>query len=164
MVMKIQSSLLKFIRAVLAVTLFFGLCWHAISAQTTETNGQLGLATIKFVRTPDGPALSIERFKVLDTTKKIPVASVHDAVYAILLTDMAGVALDTLFIRDPLNPVYEHPDDNGGIGLTQVPVDEDEILVRFSYTPEMKLLQIARVSENRKYEPLHTLTLPIAEK
>lgn len=71
--------------------------------------------------------------------------------------------IDTLVIEHPLKTRYEYPNGDGTIGSTTVELIENEVLLRFTYSLQMKYLLVSKVGENSKLKTLTTLILPNAK-
>lgn len=67
--------------------------------------------------------------------------------------------LDSILIKNPLHVRTEFPDENGVIGATVLHYTEQELLLRFNYTAEMKHLLFSRFDSDA--ETIEIATLPL---
>ena len=67
--------------------------------------------------------------------------------------------LDTLIIVQPLHQRYEYPNDDGTIGSSIIELEQNEVMLRFSYTTKMKYLLIKKAKKNGKFKTLNTLSI-----
>jgi len=141
------------------------LCATGLFGQTSldvEEAPHLAIASLKFVRTSDGPKVELIDFVVVQTKKQFPIENLreNEVAYALVVTDARAMPLDTMILADPLNPAFEYPTDQGTLETVRIPQDVNHILVRFPYQKGMHHLQIAQIGAQQELHLIDTLTLP----
>lgn len=139
-----------------------------IDAQASEPDiaGQLALVSLRFELTDGDPIVEIEEFIVVETSKRVNevLTLAREAGYALILADTRSLPMDTIYIADPLNPVYEYSEDEETIQSVSLPQHEGHVLIRFPYVEEMSQIRIAKCTENQQLSIIHSIAFPEAKE
>ncbi len=123
---------------------------------------KVALVSIKIIKSQSDYSVLITDSRLIDASLKNvdpkPDGWMENDFFCLVL-DKKRKIRDSLIINQPLCPRYEFPQENGEIGSQVVELNENEVLLRFSYQKEYKWLRIGIVEKNRHFRTLNTLEL-----
>lgn len=126
---------------------------------------QLAVISLKITRVENKYSVAITKAALFITSKNVSDTKKKwmENDFVCLIVNDQKQALDTLIIRQPMSIRYEFPTDDETIGTKTVELSENEILLRFPYTAEMKYLSISACETNGNLVLIDTLELPKPE-
>lgn len=126
---------------------------------------KLAIISLNFVNIDGNYSVSITNSIIINTSKMVsnPKPSKwNENDFVCFILDENRNTLDTLIIIQPLHPRYEYPNDDGRtINSVTIELEDNEVMLRFSYTTKMKYLQIEKVEKNGKHKAIETLLISI---
>lgn len=126
---------------------------------------QLAVISLKITKTKDRYSVSLTNAGLFNTSKNIPELKKTwtENDFVCFIIDEQKQILDTLVIQQPMKIRYEFPQEDETIGTKIIDLPENEVLLRFPYTTEMKRLNITKCSEGGNLILIDTLELPKPE-
>ena len=141
----------------------FLLIWHqGRSVYAQDTEHRVAIASLRFTGTSEGVDVSLEHFVTILTAKPVLNDShaTHPGDYLCGVVDEKGRMAESINLGNPLLQRYEFPTDDHSIGTAEIPLQAQSVIVRFPYSPTLRTLQIARVTDDGETVLKQTLTLP----
>lgn len=123
---------------------------------------RLALVSLNITKTDNGYLVSLPNSRIVNASIKsedLRPDKWNDNDFICFVLDKDKSILDTLIIVQPLHPRYEYPNDDGTIGSKVIELNQNEVLLRFSYNVKMKFLRIVKVEKNNKLIILNTIEL-----
>lgn len=130
-------------------------------AEMESEQPQIAVISLKITKTENQYSVAFTNATILNTIKNVSESSkkLNENDFVCFILDERKQILDTLIIQQPLKVRYEFPKDDETIGSTTVDLLENEVLLRFTYTMQMKYLRVAKVGESRKLIIIDTVEL-----
>lgn len=123
---------------------------------------RLAVISLKITKIKDQYSVSFTNAGLFNTSKNIPELKKTwtENDFVCFIIDEQKQILDTLVIQQPMKIRYEFPQEDETIGTKIIDLPENEVLLRFPYTTEMKRLSITKCSEDGNLILIDTLDLP----
>lgn len=108
-------------------------------------------------------SVSITNSRIIETKKEVDNNkserwNKNDFVCFVL--DEGKNIMDTLLIVQPLHTRFEYPGDENAIGSKVIEHQDNDVLLRFSYSSHMKYLRIEKVGEYQQLRLVDILEIP----
>lgn len=145
------------------------LSFSLLQIQAQDINPTLtpvALVALKFVRQGETTHVSVTHSTRIQTSKNRVESSSKEWTtddFVCLLMDQDEHILDTLVIKHPLKLAYEYPNEDRTLGMINVDVTENEVLLRFPYDDAARFLLVSEVTNQRQLKTITRLTLKLHE-
>jgi hypothetical protein len=161
----IKHKKAAYILAIILAILYTA-CTHKASLSSGKKSAEpftLALITLKISKTNHDYSVLITDSKILEASPgKVdpePVYWKENDFYGLVLDKNKRVR-DSLQIDQPLSPRFEFPQENGKIGSTVIELNENEVLLRFSFQKDYKWIRIGVIEKGNRFRTLNTIELP----